>query len=273
MSKTFRLFAWSFCSLIAFSAHADDQKINPEFIWVPEASTTSSLEVQVGGGLLDEKGITGHHGSPIYSLVKANYSVSDMSSIFVDIPMAGTLSGGPDDFGIGNISVGGNHQFFVYGNTTLGGGVNFTFPTANSGSLIGEFTRNFYSFVNDQYAISPYLDIHTSNGKLAGALDVGINEQIFSPRQPGFDKAETTLFYDYGLDLAIDGPKEYWATIEFGGYSTLSYDNNNTVLFVAPGVRYQTDEMSIGLHLEAPLSSPSNDQIDFLVLTDVRFKF
>jgi hypothetical protein len=66
---------------------------------------------------------------------------------------------------------------------------------------------------------------------------------------------------------------DVWATLEFGGYSNITYASNETVMFAGPGIRYQDDEKSYGIHIQAPLSSPARDFIDLMVMLDMRFKF
>lgn len=270
MRNSIKVFAA--CILFSTTVFAQ-QNAKPEFAFIPEVGARSSFQAQVGGGLLDDKGLTGSHGSPIYVLVKANYAPNDDVGLFIDFPMAGTWSGGPDDFGIGNISMGINRRMLQSGNATLSLGADFTFPTSQSAAAIGKYTRNFYSFVKDQYAISPFVNVVFSTDKFLASFDAGLNEQIFTSRLPGQDRYESVLFYDGGLSMAMNGPKDFWATLEFGGYSSLTYATNDTVLFGGPGVRYQDEETSVGLHLQVPFSGPAKDQIDLLVMTDVRFKF
>lgn len=260
-------------TLLCSSAVFAEEASHPEFAWIPEVGSRSSFQLQVGGGMIDDSGITGSKGTPIYVLVKANYHPNEETSLFIDLPMAGTYSGGPDDFGIGNISIGANHKLFQSGGTFVAFGANFTFPTSQSGSIIGAATRSFTSFINDQYAISPYLNYSFSTRKMLATLDLGVSEQIFTTQPTGFDKFESVIFYDAGLAMAINGPADVWATLEFGGYTSVTYPSNDTNLYAGPGIRYQDDEKSYGLHLQAPLSGPSKDQIDLLFLADVRFKF
>lgn len=267
MRKLFLLAALFSTSVFAQGA------AKPEFSFIPEIGGPSSFQAQVGGGLLDDKGITGSHGSPIYVLFRANYKPNDDVGLFIDFPMAGTWSGGPDDFGIGNISIGANHRLIQSGNATFSAGANFTFPTAQRSSIIGSNLRNFYAFLQDQYSIAPFVSVLFSGDKFLASFDAGINQQIVTDRLPGQDKYGTILFYDGGLSMAINSPRDFWATLEFGGYSTLTYDPNDTFLFGGPGVRYQDEEKSIGLHLQAPFSGPTRDQIDLMVMVDTRFKF
>jgi hypothetical protein len=257
--------------LTTFSAFAQDNA-KPEFAWIPEVGSQSSFQAQLGGGMLDNTGF-GSNGTPIYGLFKANYNPNEETSLFIDLPMAGTWSGGADDFGIGNISIGGNHRLYESGGTSIALGANFTFPTSQNRAAIGAFTRSFTSFIQDQYAISSYANVSFAKERMLISFDAGINEQIFSTQPAGFDKFETSIFYDAGLSMAVNGPRDVWATLEFGGYSNLTYANNDTVLFGGPGLRYQDDEKSIGLHLQAPFSSPARDFIDLMVMVDTRFKF
>ncbi|MCC7460083.1 MAG: hypothetical protein IT286_02160 [Proteobacteria bacterium] len=243
----------------------------PEFAFIPETGAQSSFQAQVGGGMLDDA--SGASGSPIYVLIKANYQPNDDTSLFIDLPMAGTISSGADDFGIGNISMGGNHRLFENSGTSFAVGANFTFPTSQNRARVGAFTRNFYSFIQDQYAISPYLNLSFSKERMLISFDAGLNQQIFQTQPAGFNKFESTVFYDAGLSMAVNGPRDIWATLEFGGYSNLTYASNETVLFGGPGIRYQDDEKSFGVHLQAPFSSPARDVIDLLVMVDTRFKF
>ena len=259
-------------ALVSTSAFAQNTA-KPEFAFIPEVGNPSSFQAQLGGGLLDDKGITGHHGTPIYVLFKANYRPNDDVGLFIDFPMAGTYSGGPDDFGIGNITIGANHRLIQSGNATFSGGINFTFPTATNGSGIGTALRNFYSFLQDQYSIAPFANVVFSNEKFLASFDAGINQQIVTDRGPTQDRYDTILFYDGGLSMAMNGPRDFWATLEFGGLSTLTFINNETYLFGGPGVRYQDEETSVGLHLQVPFSGPSKDQIDLMVMLDTRFKF
>ena len=256
--------------LWSFSAFAQTPDLaKPEFAFIPEVGAQSSFQAQLGGGMLDSTGF-GSNGSPIYVLFKANY---DLTSLFIDLPMAGTWSGGADDFGIGNISIGANHQLFENNGTSMALGANFTFPTGQNRAAIGLATRNFTAFVQDQYAISPYANVSFATDKMLISLDAGLNEQIFSTQPAGFDKLESTIFYDAGLSMAVKGSRDIWATLEVGGYSNLTYASNDTVLFGGPGIRYQDDEKSIGVHLQAPFSSPARDIIDLMVMVDTRFKF
>ncbi len=271
MRKTIGIF--SIITLFSAVAFAQDKNTAPEFAFIPEVGSQSSFQAQVGGGMLDDSGITGSKGTPIYVLVKANYHPNDDVSLFIDLPMAGTWSGGPDDFGIGNISIGVNHKLFQMGESSVALGANFAFPTAQSGAAIGAATRNFTSFIQDQYAISPYLNYMYSTRKMVLSLDVGLNEQIFSTQPAGFNKYESIIFYDAGLAMAINGPADVWATLELGGFSTLTYAANDTYLYAGPGIRYQDDEKSYGLHLQAPLSGPTRNEIDLMLMADVRFKF
>lgn len=258
--------------LFASSAFAQTQDLaKPEFAFIPEVGAQSSFQAQLGGGMLDDA--SGASGTPIIVLLKANYHPNDETSLFIDLPMAGTWSNGNDDFGVGNISIGANHRLFQNNGTSFALGANFTFPTSQNRAIIGAFTRNFYSFIQDQYAISPYLNLSFSKERLLLSFDAGLNEQIFSTQPVGFDKFESTIFYDAGLSMAVNGPSDVWATLEFGGYSNLTYASNDTVLFGGPGIRYQDDEKSIGLHVQAPFSSPARDVIDLLVMIDTRFKF
>lgn len=254
------------------ASFAQDQT-KPEFAWIPEVGSQSSFQAQLGGGMLDDAGLTGSNGSPVYILARANYRVDDAASLWIELPMAGTWSSGSDDFGIGNISIGGNYRFWKGDSASLAFGTNFTFATAQTGSVIGSATRNYYSFIKDQYAISPYVQALFSGDRVYASLDAGINGQIVENAPAGFDSFEAVLFYDAGLSLAVNGPKDIWATLEFGGFSTLSYPSNDTYLYAGPGVRYQDDELSYGLHLQAPLSGPTRNEIDLLFLADVRFKF
>lgn len=263
-----------FLSLISFSGAAFSAEMqNPEFIFVQEANHQSYFEFQIAGGMLDSGGFAGAKGSPIVGLFKANYGLDSSTNLFIDLPFAGTISGANDDFGIGNISIGGNHQFLTFDRTTAGIGLDITFPSAQDGSLIGFFTRKWTSFIDDQYAISPYIDFHYSGDRVIAAVDIGLNQQIFDNTALTTDNTESTLFYDAGINVAISGPKDLWATLEFGGYTTLTYSANNSEFFGGPGLRYQTDAFALGLHILAPFSSFAKDNIDLLAMADIRFKF
>ena len=258
--------------LISSTSAFAEYETRPELAWVPEMNAQSSFNVQLGGGMLDSSA-TGSNGTPVYVLTRANYFIQDGTSLFIELPMAGTWSGATDDFGIGNISIGGNHRFFKGDKVSAAFGFIGTFATAQSGSGVGISTRNFYSFLDDTYTVSPFLNLSTSGDKVYASFDFGLNQLINTNRTPGQDRFDSVLFYDAGLNVAMSTARDFWATLEFGGFTTMTLNPDDTFLYAGPGVRYQDDEKSLGLHLQAPLSGPAKNVIDLMLMTDLRFKF
>ena len=97
---------------LLFSATVFAQTARPEFAWIPEVGAQSSFQAQVGGGMLDDSGLTGSKGTPIFVLIKSNYSPNDETSLFIDLPMAGTYFCGTGGFFFCYIFLFGNHKLF-----------------------------------------------------------------------------------------------------------------------------------------------------------------
>ena len=256
------------------AAFADDFQ-TPEFSFIPEAPTASSVQIQLGAGLLDKNGF-GESGSPLLVMTKANFALDTRTSAFIQLPLAGTLSSGPDTFGMGNISLGLHRTWIKNKQWSLGSGLDIAFPTFSSDAIIGSVTRHITSFFKNQYAVSPRMDFQWMSSRWAFTADIGLNEHILSNTTGPFgtlDRFHTSVFYDAGLTAAVVPSNDFYASLEFGGYSTFTADNNENYIYAGPGVRYQNEETSLGLHIVAPLSSPAKDGIDFMVLTDFRWRF
>jgi len=241
-----------------------------QYAWVRETKVKTSARTQLSLGLLD-RGLTGSRGTPIITFFEVNYLLVENFGVNIGLPLAGTLSGGNDSYGIGNVVLGGKYGFAL-GAFDMLAGLDIALPSASSQARVGGALRQFTLFVQDQVAITPYLAVAFVKERLAATLNLGTNVQIFTDTAGGVvDRLEDVFFYDLGFAHSII--PNLWAVIEFGGYTTISYSSNTTQLFAGPGIRYQDDDLSAGIHLVAPFRSPSKDIIDFLMLFEFRVFF
>jgi hypothetical protein len=252
------------------SARAEEGGTEAQYLWVQEASVSTSFRAQLGLGLLDAKGITGARGTPITNYFGLDYALTPDMGLGLGLPLAGTLSSGPDNYGIGNVVLGAKYVRPL-DRFRFGVGMNLALPTAQSRAAIGIFTRDYVRFVQDQVALSPYVSVHYVRDRLTFSLDLGTDLQLFTKSAAGRDRVEDAIFYDAAVALSVY--ENFWGTVEMGGYSTLSYNSNQTELYAGPGFRYQDREISLGVHFLAPFRKPARDQIDFLAVGDFRVYF
>ncbi len=264
------LFLLGFLLAINLKVFAEEGGTTAQFLWVPETTIETSFKAQMGVGLLDSPGLTGGRGTPITNYFGVNYAVTPDLGISIGLPLAGTLSNGNDDYGIGNIQM-GTEYVIPLDRLSFGLGVNLSLPTAQTRATLGVSTRQFVQFVDDQFAVSPYVVLSYVRDRLVLSIDLGTDLELFTERTAGIDRFENILFYDGAAAMSI--VQNIWGTIEFGGFSTLTYDQNMTQLFAGPGIRYQDHEISLGFHLLAPFRRPSRDIIDFITACEFRVLF
>lgn len=252
------------------NVRADEGGTTAEFLWAKETTLATRFIGQVGLGLLDSKGLTGSRGTPIVNYVGVEYAVTPDFGLNIGLPMAGTLSGGPDGFGIGNIVLGGKY-IVPLDRIAAGVGLDLGLPTAQSDSAIGLATRQHAVFVDDSFSFAPYFVISAVRDRLTFTLDLGTDLFVFTSVPPGGDRMEDEIFYDAAV--ALSAYENIWATLEFGGYTVVSQAGHETGLFAGPGIRYQDHEISVGFHFNAPFRKPSRDQIDFMGVFDIRAMF
>lgn len=267
MNNRFLLIAF-FVLSSASRVFAEDGGTIAQYLWVTETSAETAFKAQLGLGLLDNGNpVTGSRGTPITNYFGADYMISDGTILSVGLPLAGTLSGGNDDYGIGNITLGIKHALPL-DRFRLAFGANLALPTSQSRSVVGIATRQFVQYVQDQFAVSPYVAASYVRDRLTFTVDFGSDIQIFTEDSPLMDTLEMLIFYDAGAAFSIY--ENLWTTLEFGGYSSMTYDSSFTSLYAGPGIRYQDHEVSLGFHFLAPFRSPSKDIIDFMTVFDVR---
>lgn len=272
--KTLHGVSWFF--VIFFSiiwvrpAGAEYGGTTAQYLWVKEPIAETRFRAQMALGLLDSPGLTGSRGTPVLNYIGFDWAMNPEFGVSLEIPLAGTLSKGMDEYGIGNIQLGAK---YVWEGQPIQWalGVDLYLPTAQNRSQIGLFTRPFVQFVNDQTAISPYAVASYVWDRLAITVDLGSDLQAFTKSLPSRDRVEYLVFYDVGGAYSFDA--NVWATLEFGGYSTLSLGNNQTVWFAGPGIRYQDYELSLGLHVALPVRSPAKDVIDLITYFDFQILF
>ncbi len=241
-----------------------------EYLWLPQPHIQTSFQAQLGFGLLGTNGVTGSRGTPFLGFFKTSYALDPKLGLSLALPVAGTLSGGNDDFGVGNVVI-GIQQNFEGEPWKLGVGGEVALPTAGAGSVIGLSTRKLTHFVQDQVAFSPYVTASYLKERLTLSFDFGADFQVFTEESVARDRFEMILFYDAGVALAAFG--DFWTTVEVGGYSTLTYGNNTTALFAGPGLRFQEQDLSMGVHLMAPFRRPARTNIAFAALFDFRMTY
>jgi hypothetical protein len=212
----------------------------------------------------------GSRGVVITNYFGANFEATKDFALSVGMPLAGTVSGGPDNFGIGNVMLGGKYVMPL-DRIRLAVGIDVALPTAQTRSAVGAFTPRFTQYIKDQVAFSPYLAISHVGERLTATLDVQPDLQVFTKKSAGIDRTEMALAYDGAL--AYDFYENFWLTAEFGGYSTLTYSSNHTAFFAGGGVRFQDHELSLGGHIWAPFRSPERNAIDLMVVFDLRVLF
>ncbi len=259
-----------FVSLFPLVARAEEGGTEAEYLWVAEPSVRTAFRAEMGFGLLDSKGLTGSRGTPITNFFGLDYALTPDFGLSLGLPLAGTLSGGPDNYGIGNVVVGAKYVTPL-DRFRFGVGVNMALPSAQNRARLGFFTRQVTWFTTDQFALSPYVVVSYVRDRLTLTLDFGTDLQLFTTSAVGRNKVEDILFYDGAVAFSI--AENFWGTVEMGGYSTVSYDNNLTELYAGPGFRYQDREISLGVHLWAPFRKPARDNIDFMMVGDFRVYF
>jgi hypothetical protein len=262
------------CSLAfvfsAGTALSEEGGTEAQFLMAQETSITTTFRAQLGLGLLNKPGLTGKRGTPITNYFGIDYAMDPDFGISIGIPLAGTLSSGPDDYGIGNIVLGGKYVMPL-DRLRFALGANAALPTARGSARLGNFTRAYTQYVQDQFALSPYAAVAYVRDRLTLSVDFGGDVQIFTESAAGRDRLELAISYDAAAAMAIY--ENFWGTVEMGGYSTVTYGSNTTQLFAGPGFRYQDSEISIGVHLLAPFRQPARSAIDFLVVGDLRVVF
>lgn len=256
--------------VFAGTAGAQEGELEAQYLWVTETSVQTVCRAQLGLGLLDSPGLTGGRGAAITNYFGVDYALNPDLGVSIGLPLAGTLSAGTDDFGIGNVVLGAKY-LTPLDRFRVAIGANLALPTAQSGAIFGRSARQIVQFVDDQLALSPYLAISYVRDRLTLSVDLGTDLQIFTESAAGRGRIENIIFYDVGAAMSID--RGFWGTIEMGGYSTVSYSDKNTELYAGPGVRWQDYELSIGLHLWAPFRKPATGVIDFMVTGDFRVLF
>jgi hypothetical protein len=252
--------------LTAGMAEAGETDSDAQFLLARETSVSTAFRAQLGLGLLDSP-----RGTPITNYFGIDYALTPDFGIGIGLPLAGTLSNGPDDYGIGNVVLGAKYvapldrlRFAV--------GLDAATPTARTSAALGLFTRQVTWYAKDQFALSPYVAVSYVRDRITLSADFGTDLQIFTKSAAGRDKIEDILFYDAAVAMSID--PNLWGTVEMGGYSTLTYGGNNqTELFAGPGFRFQDQEISLGVHFLAPFRKPARDVIDFMVVGDFRVYF
>ncbi|HLG18513.1 MAG TPA: transporter [Bdellovibrionota bacterium] len=251
-------------------SYAEEGGTNAEYLWTKETTVETFFEAQMGFGLLDDPGFTGGRGTPITDFFGAAYAFLPNFGMSIGLPLAGSLSSGADDYGIGNIVLGGK-VVIPMERLRFALGMDIALPTAQSSAAIGIFTRPYSYFVDDQFAISPYAAVSFTRDRLTLSVDAGTDFQIYSTAPAGAGDFEDVIFYDAAVAMAVY--ENIWTTVEFGGYSRVTYDNFRNQFFAGPGIRYQDHELSLGSHIAAPFRSPDKDTIDFQVIFDFRLLF
>ncbi|MFH1262033.1 MAG: transporter [Pseudomonadota bacterium] len=252
------------------SARAAEGGTEAQFLMARETSVETAFRAQLGVGWLGKPGLTGGRGSPITNYFGVEYAMTPDWEISIGLPLAGTLSKGPDDYGIGNIVIGAKYVT-PFDRFRFAVGADVALPTAQTGARLGTFLRPVVSYAKDQAAISPYVAVSYIRDRLTFSLDLGNDLQIFTKSDPSRDKIEDIISYDAAVAMSID--QNLWGTVEMGGYSTISGGNKQTELYAGPGFRFQDYEMSFGVHLLAPFRQPARGVFGLLIVGDFRVIF
>ena len=254
----------------ALSATSEDEGRDAQYIWVHETSVQSQFKFQMGVGSLNSEGLTGSRGVVITNFLGADFAATRDTGISLGLPLAGTISGGPDNYGIGNIMFGGKYVMPL-DRIRLAVGMDLALPTAQNRAAVGLSTPRYTQFVKDQFAASPYVALSFVGDQLTATVDAQPDIQIFTTKPVGFDRTELVLSYDGALAYSIY--ENFWVTTEFGGHSSLTYPANHTAFFGGAGVRFQDHEISLGGHIWAPFRDPEKKNIDLVLLFDLRVLF
>jgi hypothetical protein len=269
MKQTLRSRFWASFFLFILVTLEEAFSSPPQYLWVKEPGAVTMLQAQMGIGLLDPD-VMGR-GVLITNEFGLEYALNPDTGIRLDLPLAGTLSTGPDGYSIGNIGL-----EIKYGipmdRVTLTFGADLSLPTARTDARIGAFTRRYVAYTKDQFALSPYVAINYSKDRIAMTADFGTDLQIYTKSAAGRDRIEDVLFYDAGA--AINFFENLWGSVEFSGFSTLTYSGSNqTSLYAGPGFRYQDPEISFGVHVVAPFRKPDRDVYNVMFVFDCRVGF
>lgn len=257
------------------SAFANPNEIQPTYMWFDGPANNTGMYSNLGFGILNSDFVTGS-GTSIFFDAGTTYAINKNLGLGLNIPLAGTLSSNDDGFGLGNISLSAKYFFDTNSSLVMGVGSEFAFASATSDASIGAFTRHFYRYAQDQWAVVPGAVFGYQQDGVQLLGHIGAPIQLFNDDgQFEGDRMETSLSYDIGASVATSSQQTLWITAEAGGYSTLTYDSvdNQTELFGRIGAQYQNDEMAFGASLAVPFTESMRDVHSIMFFGNFSYRF
>jgi hypothetical protein len=256
------------CLFAAATSHAEGSK-GAQYLYTKDTNVESSFNARLGLGMLDTTGAPGD-GVLITNQFGARFAATPDLQLNLILPLGGTISNGPDGFGIGNIAIGAKY-ILPLDRLQIGVGVDAALPSGQSDAAIAGFTLPLELYAYKWATVAPYVVASFVGDRLTLTADLG-NKLLISTESAASNEVEDALSYDVAFAHAFGD--HMWASVEFGGYSFLSDGAGlGTSLYAGPGIRYQDDEVALGVHLNAPFRSPARDVYDFEVVFDVKVYF
>ncbi|NIP29924.1 MAG: hypothetical protein GTO02_06675 [Candidatus Dadabacteria bacterium] len=205
----------------------------------------------------------------------------NLFGIYTKIPLAGADDAfglNDDDYGLGNIAIGGKFVLLNAEQSVLTLGVEGVIPTTDDDlgpAAAAAYFRDFSYFVDDAFTVKPYAVFGTSSGSFAlqGNVDLDI---ITNADEIEDDDVELVVKYG-GVASITPNWGDMWSTsflLELLFSSSTTFDDNITGGYITPGVRLGSETMSIGAGIQVPFGSDEvSDFANYNLLVDLLLKF
>lgn len=203
----------------------------------------------------------------------------NLLGVYVKVPFAGNSGGSIDgEYDIGNIGVGGKAAVVSTDQTVLTAGFEVIGPTTKdrNGALFArQYFRDFVYFVDEAWTLAPYAVFGAGNGMFGFQANLEGDIMLNADDIEG-DSSEFLLKYGGTVSLTPEFNLPFATSflVDILAVSSLSFDDNITGAYVAPGLRVGGQTLSIGAGVEIPFGS--DEVTDFAkigVMIDIIFRF
>jgi len=203
----------------------------------------------------------------------------NLLGVYVKVPFAGNSGSNLNsDFDIGNIGVGGKAAIVSTDQTVLTGGFELIVPTTSDGNgalLARQYFRDFVYFVDEAWTLVPYAVFGAGNGMFGIQANIEADIMLNADDIEG-DSTEYLLKYGGTVSLTpeFNMPFSTAFLVDILAVTSLSFDDNITGGYVAPGIRLGGQTISFGAGVEFPFGSDEiKDFASFGVMLDFIFRF
>ena len=203
----------------------------------------------------------------------------NLLGVYVKVPFAGNsdspVSG---DYDIGNIGVGGKAAIVSTDQTVLTGGFELIVPTTSDGNgalFARQYFRDFVYFVDEAWTLVPYAVFGAGNGMFGFQANIEGDIMLNADDIEG-DNTEFLLKYGGTVSVTpeLNLPFATSLLVDILAVSSLSFDDNITGGYIAPGIRVGGQTLSMGAGVEIPFGSDEvSDFANIGVMIDLIFRF